>query len=390
LTSIAFTNIATLVTNTADGEGNLGLWKNATLVSENGIVTWVGPSAAAPSGTEVHVDCSGRTLLPGFVNSHNHLAFAGDRSQEFAARMSGEPYSAGGIHSTVSATREASDDELRRGLAIRANEMIRHGITTYETKSGYGLTQADEYRLLRLSSEMTPETTLLAHVVPTDIVADRYVSLFTEEIIDTCAEFARWIDVFCEEGAFTTEQAQHILTVGANRGLGLRAHVSQLAPSDAAAMAVQLGAASIDHCNHLTDADIDLVSDSDTVATLLPAADFSTRSKYAPARQLLDAGTTVALATNCNPGSSFTTSMAFCIAIAVRDMHMSVEEALLAATRGGALALRRSDVGHLGVGASADFILLETPSYLHLAYRPGMDLVDAVYQQGTLAYERSK
>jgi imidazolonepropionase len=378
------------VTNSAEGESDLGVLRDATLVIDEGVVTWVGPSVSAPMGVDSEVDCTGRTLLPGFVDSHSHLAFAGDRSAEFAARMSGEPYSAGGIHTTVNATRQASDAELRRALSSRVNELLRHGITTFETKSGYGLSEADEDRLVRLSREVTSETTLLAHVVPPDTTANEYVRLFADKIVANCANNARWIDVFCEEGAFTTEQARQILQSGADHGLGIRAHVAQLKASDAASMAIELGAASIDHCNYLTDADIDLVSSSPTVATLLPAADFSTRSVYAPARRLLEAGAKVALATNCNPGSSFTTSMAFCVAIAVRDMHMTVEEAIWSATRGGALSLRREDVGHLAIGTRGDVTLLETPSYLHLAYRPGMDLIDAVYQGGTLTYERSK
>lgn len=389
LSSIAFTDIATLVTNT-DGEGKLGVLRQATVIVEDGRIAWVGDRKSAPTGTQERVSCAERTVVPGFVDSHAHLAFVGDRSSEFAARMAGLPYGASGIQATVAATNAASAEELRAALTLRVHEMHSHGVTTFESKSGYSLTTEGEAKLLALTGEFTPETTFLgAHVVPKGMQQDSYVELVVGAMLDRCAPHARWIDVFCDQGAFTTDQARQILTAGMHKGLGGRLHAAQLASSDAVEMAVELGVASVDHCNYLTRADVAALASSDTVATLLPAADFSTRAPYAPARDLIDAGATIAIATNCNPGSSFTTSMAFCVAIAVRDMKLTVEEALWAATAGGARALRREELGHISVGAPANMVLLESPSYLHLAYRPGMNLIDAVYKDGALMYERS-
>lgn len=384
MSSLLFDKIAMLVTHHGPAQ------HDAALLVENGRVTWAGPAADAPSGVDERIDCAGKTVLPGFVDAHAHLAFAGDRAEEFAARMAGQAYAAGGIRTTVAATRAASDAQVRAGIARLVSELHRSGTTTFETKSGYGLDVEHEARLLRLSREFTDETTFLgAHVLPNDMDRAAYVELVTGPMLDACAPLARWIDVFCDEGAFTVEEAEQVLRSGMARGLGARMHAAQLGPSAAIALAVQLGAASVDHCNHLTDADIDALASSQTVATLLPGADFSTRSAYAPARRLIDAGATVALATNCNPGSSFTTSMPFCIAIAVREMGMSVDEAVWSATAGGAAALQRSDIGHLGVGARADITVLDAPSHIHLAYRPGVDLVHSVYSSGRRVHERS-
>jgi imidazolonepropionase len=314
--------------------------------------------------------------------------FAGDRSSEFAARMAGERYSGGGIRTTVGATRAASEDQLRANVSRLRREALRQGTTTMEIKSGYGLTVNDEARSLRIAREFTGETTFLgAHVVPGDYVdrPDDYVSLVCGPMLAAAtAAGAKWIDVFCERGAFDEDHSRAILTVGAAAGLGLRIHANQLANGPGVRLAVELGAASADHCTHLSNWDIDALADSDTVATLLPGAEFSTRSSYPPARALIDAGATVALATDCNPGSSFTTSMPFCIALAVREMELSPAEAVLAATRGGAAALRRPDIGHLTRGARGDLVVLDAPSYLHLAYRPGVPLVSSVVLNGEL------
>jgi imidazolonepropionase len=350
---------------------------DAAVVVEDGRIAWLGPAAHAPDADE-RIDAEGRCMIPGFVDSHTHLVFAGDRSAEFEARMAGRPYTAGGIRTTVAATRAGSDDALLARAAALVAEARRQGTTTIEIKSGYGLTVEDEARALRLASTLTPETTLLgAHVVPPEYAddPDGYVDLVTGPMLAACAPYARWIDVFCDQGAFTLEQAERILVAGRDAGLGLRLHAAQLGPSPAVRMGVALGAASVDHCTHLEPEDIDALSGSDTVATLLPGAEFSTRSPYPDARRLLDAGVTVALATDCNPGSSFTTSMPFCIALAVREMGMTPREALRAATAGGAAALRRDDVGVLRVGARADLALIDAPSYVHLAYRPGVPLV---------------
>ena len=357
------------------GEGPLGLVRDAALVIEDGLVASVEPAGAV--GDE-RLDAGGRCVIPGFVDSHTHLVFAGDRAEEFAARMAGRPYAASGIRVTTAATRAASEDELRALARARQAEALRAGITHLEIKSGYGLEPEAERRSCAVAAELTDDVTFLgAHAVPPeyDGRADEYVQLVCGEMLTACRPYARWIDVFCEEGAFDAEQSRAVLEAGRAAGLGLRVHGNQLGYGPGVRLAVELGAASVDHCTYLTDDDIEALSTSDTVATFLPATDFSTRQPYPDARRAIDAGMEVAIATNCNPGSSYTTSMSFCIALAVRDLRMTPEEALLAATRGGARALRREDVGRLAPGARADAAILDAPSYAHLVYRPGVPLV---------------
>ncbi|MEU0524303.1 imidazolonepropionase [Streptomyces niveus] len=382
----AITNIAALVTNDPSlGDGSpIGLIQDAAVVIGGDRVVWVGESSKAPA-TDNAVDAGGRAAVPGFVDSHSHLVFAGDRTQEFNARMSGRPYSAGGIRTTVAATRAATDDELSANVAKYLAEGLRQGTTTQETKSGYGLTVADEARALRVAARHTDEVTYLgAHIVAPELADDpaAYVALVTGDMLDACAPYARWVDVFCEKGAFDGDQARAILTAGTAKGLVPRVHANQLSYGPGVQLAVELDAASADHCTHLTDADVDALAHSRTVATLLPGAEFSTRARWPDARRLLDAGATVALSTDCNPGSSFTSSMAFCIALAVRDMGMTPDEAIWSATAGGAAALRRTDVGRLAPGARADLVLLDAPSHVHLAYRPGVPLTHAVWRAG--------
>ncbi|GAA3217602.1 imidazolonepropionase [Nonomuraea helvata] len=358
--------------------------EDAALVLDDDVVAWVGPSSQAPDADE-RVDVEGRAVIPGFVDSHAHLVFAGDRTAEFQARMSGEPYTGGGIRTTVAATRRAGDAELAARTLGLVNEMLAQGTTTVEIKSGYGLTVADERRSLRIAARLTDETTFLgAHVVPADMDADSYVRLVAGEMLEACAPYAKWVDVFCERGAFDGDQTREILGAGLKAGLGVRVHANQLGEGPGVRIACELGAASADHCTHLTPDDVDALASSDTVATLLPGAEFSTRSPYPDARRLIDAGATVALATDCNPGSSFTSSMAFCVALAVREMRMTPLEAVRAATYGGARALRRTDVGSLRPGARADVVVLDAPSYVHLAYRPGVPLVHQVFHDGLL------
>ena len=363
----------------------LGVRHDAALVVEDGRVAWVGDRAAAPAADR-HVDLGGRAVVPGFVDSHSHLVFAGDRSAEFSARMAGTPYDGGGIGVTVAATRSATDEDLRRLLAARVAEARALGTTTLEVKSGYGLTVDDEARALRIASEVTPETTFLgAHVVPPDARDDRaaYLDLVTGPMLAACAPHARWVDVFCEPNsphAFTEDEARRVLEAGRDAGLGLRVHGNQLGPGPGVRLAVELGAASVDHCTFLSDDDVAALAGAagTTVATLLPGVEFSTRSPYPDARRLLGAGVDLALASDCNPGTCFTSSMPLVVALAVREMRMTPAEALLAATVGGARALRRDDVGHLGVGARADLTVLEAPSHEHLAYRPGMPIARAL------------
>jgi imidazolonepropionase len=383
--SVLVEGIGLLVTNDpAAGPGVGGEVRGAAMVLEGSRVAWVGPAAGAPA-CDQRVSAGGAAVIPGFVDSHTHLVFAGDRAEEFEARMAGRPYAAGGIATTVAATRAAPDEALLANTARLSAEARAAGTTTLEIKSGYGLTVADEARSLAVARQFTPETTFLgAHVVPPEYAADPagYLDLVCGPMLAAAAPYARWVDVFCDRGAFGVDEARAVCLAGMAAGLTPRLHAAQLAPSGAVRLAVELGAASADHCTHLTDDDVAALAGSATVATLLPGAEFSTRSPYPDARRLLDAGVTVALATDCNPGSSYTTSMPLCLALAVRDMGMTPGEALWAATAGGARALRRDDIGVLRVGARADFAVLAAPSYVHLAYRPGVPLVAGVWKDG--------
>jgi imidazolonepropionase len=387
MTALVVDRIGLLVTNDpALGEGPLGVVRDAALVMEDGVVAAI--EAVGAVGDE-RLDAAGRCVIPGFVDSHTHLVFAGDRGDEFAARMAGAPYAAGGIRVTTEATRAATAEQLATLAAGRRREALRAGITHLEVKSGYGLEVEAEARSCEVAAGLTDDVTFLgAHVVPAeyDGRAEEYVELVCGEMLTACAPHARWIDVFCEEGAFDAEQSRAVLEAGRAAGLGLRVHGNQLGPGPGVRLAVELSAASVDHCTYLVDADVEALAGGDTVATFLPATDFSTRQPYPDARRLLDAGAAVAIATNCNPGSSYTTSMAFCLALAVRDMGMTIEEALAAATLGGARALRRDDVGRLTPGARADAVVLAAPAYSHLVYRPGVPLVAAIVLGGRVAW----
>jgi len=380
MTSMLFTGIGELVTNDPEqGDGSLlGIIRDGAFVIADGLIQWVGSSAQAPEADSRFV-VDRHSVLPGFVDSHSHLVFAGDRSAEFEARMSGIPYDGGGIATTVAATRAASDSELRALVARRVREMNDEGTTTIEIKGGYGLTTVDEARLLRIAGEFTTETTYLGgHVVPSGVDRDEYVRLVSGEMLAACAPYARWIDVFCEPAsahAFDGDESRHILEAGQAAGLAVRVHGNQLSAGPGVQLAVELGAASVDHCTHLTHSDVDALASADTVATLLPGVEFSTRSPYPDARKLIDAGVTVALATDCNPGSCFTSSMPFVIALAVREMAMTPTEALWAATAGSAKSLRRDDIGVVKPGNRADLIVIDAPSHVYLSYRPGVPQV---------------
>lgn len=384
--STLYTGIAELVTNDpAHGDGGaLGIVEDGAVLVDGDTIAWVGPRRDAPAA-DAGVDFGGASVIPGFVDSHAHLVFAGERSAEFAARMSGQPYAAGGIVTTVAATRAANDATLSKGVKRLADELLRAGVTTFETKSGYGLSVEDETRSLVVAREFTNETTFLgAHVVPPEFRDNRedYIEMVTGPMLAACVPYARWIDVFCDRGAFDVDETRVILNAGIAAGLQPRVHAGQLGPGDGIQLAVELEAASVDHCTYASDDDIDALAGGTTVATLLPGAEFSTRAQWPDARRMIDAGVTVALATDCNPGSSFTTSMPFCIAVAVRDMKFTPAEALWSATAGGAAALRRDDVGVLTPGKRADFVCLDAPSYVHLAYRPGVPLVRDVVVGG--------
>jgi imidazolonepropionase len=400
MSTVIVTGIGELVTNDPTvGDGSpLGLITDAAVVVEGNRIVWVGAEADAPAADR-RTELGGLSVVPGFVDSHAHLVFAGDRSAEFAARMSGTPYTGGGIATSVKATRAASDQELLEHLQGLVAEMRAQGTTTVEVKSGYGLNVEHEARCVRIAAEVVEDVTWLgAHVVPVEYSRrrDDYLRLVTGPMLAACAPYARWADVFCEPAsryAFDGDEARAVLTAAAAAGLSLRVHGNQLSAGPGVQLAVELGAASVDHCTYLSGADIDALvaggksllldgagipAGQGTVATLLPGVEFSTRSPYPNARRLLAAGVVIALATDCNPGSCFTSSMPLMIALAVREMRMTPAEALWAATAGGALALRRTDVGRIMVGARADLTVIDAPTYLHLAYRPGVPLAYAL------------
>jgi imidazolonepropionase len=389
MSSTLVTGIGELATSDGTGDDGLGLRTDAALVVEDGAIAWVGDAAAATGDvatTDHRIDLHGRAVVPGFVDSHAHLVFAGDRGAEFAARMAGTPYDGGGIGVSVAATRAATDDELRALVAARVAEMRAQGTTTVEVKSGYGLTVDDEARALRIAREVTPETTFLgAHVVPAEYAADRaaYLSLVTGPMLEAAAPHARWVDVFCEPNsahAFTGDEAREVLVAGRDAGLGLRVHGNQLGHGPGVQLAVELGAASVDHCTYLSDADVTALADAadTTVATLLPGVEFSTRSPYPDAAGLLAAGVSVALATDCNPGTCYSSSMPFVIALAVREMGLTPGQAVYAATASAAKSLRRNDIGQIVVGARADLTVLDAPSHVHLSYRAGVPIARAL------------
>jgi imidazolonepropionase len=384
MTTRVFTNIGELTTNdpSLGDESDLGRLYDAAMVVNESHVLWIGQNEDAPAADE-RFDVEGAAVVPGFVDSHTHLVFGGERSLEFEARMAGTRYDGGGIRDTVAATRQSSREQLVDATAARARALQTSGVTTMEIKSGYELTTDGEVRLLEIASQFSDEVTFLgAHVVPDEYRNDRdgYVDLLVGEMLAACAPHAGWIDVFCDTGAFSVDEARAILLAGSDAGLEMRLHANQLGESGGVQLGVALGVASVDHCTHVSDEDVEALASSSTVVTLLPGAEFSTRSAYPSARRFLDADVTVALATDCNPGTSYVTSMPFIIALAVREMGLSVDEALLAATRGGAEALRRDDVGHLGVGARADLVLIDGPRAAHLAYRAGSVVVSRVFR----------
>jgi imidazolonepropionase len=385
MTSTLITNIGELVTNDPGRQSPddlLGIVRQAAVVLDGARVAWTGPAAEAPDA-DLHVDAGGRAVIPGFVDSHSHLVFAGDRAQEFAARMAGTPYAAGGIRTTVAATRATTEEELTARVAALVHEMRRQGTTTVEIKSGYGLTVRDEARSLAIARQFTDETTYLgAHVVPEGSDPAEYVALVTGAMLEAAAPHARWVDAFCERGAFDEDQARTVLRAGEGKGLRGRLHANQLGPGPGVRLAAELGLVAVDHCTYLDDEDVHALRDSGTIATLLPGVEFSTRQPYPDARRLLDAGVRVALASDCNPGSCFTSSIPLCIALAVREMGMTPAEAVHAVTQRGADALGRDDVGALVPGRRADLVLLDAPTHVHLAYRPGVPLVAGVWQAG--------
>ena len=388
--STLFTGISELRT-----VAEAGTLADASLIaSEDGTIAWIGPAADAPAADK-KIDLGGRAVLPGWVDSHTHMIFDGDRSAEFEARMAGESYQAGGIAVTMDATRSAGEERLEKLLVERIAAAHRGGTTTLETKTGYGLNTESEAEAARVAARHVDDVTFLgAHLVPPGAEAESYLDEVVGSMLDGVAEHVQWIDVFCERGAFDEEQSRRVLEAGKARGLGVRVHGNQLGEGPGVALAVEMGAASVDHVNYLSDSDVEALAASDTVATLLPACDLSTREPLAPGRTLLDAGATVAIASNLNPGTSYTSSMNFCVTTAVLQQHLTLDEAIAAGTLGGATALRRQDVGDgkdaqgrpakgtLVVGAAADLHVLDAPSAIHLAYRPGMPMTWKTFVAG--------
>jgi imidazolonepropionase len=392
------TNIAQLDTKDPGPPGLLGLVDNAAVVIEDGAITWVG------AGTELDpelpamevLDCAGAAVVPGFVDSHTHLVFAGDRAAEFGRRLRGESYeqimaSGGGIRATVAATREASRTDLAAGAAARLGRMLASGTTTVEIKSGYGLDTDVEVRILDVAASLGDQlpvdvvpTFLGAHGVAPEFAgdADGYLDYVIGEMLPACAPRARFCDVFCDSGAFSVDQARRMLVAGREAGLGIRIHANQLAHSGGAALAAELGATSADHLDHLREADVAALRRAGTVAVLLPGVGLSLRTPQADARSLWDAGVPVALATDCNPGTSYVETMPFVVALGCLTMGLTAEEAVWAATRGGARALQLDDRGIVAPGAVGDLVVLEHPSYIHLAYRPDAPAVRVVVKRG--------
>jgi imidazolonepropionase len=370
MSATLISNIGQLITNS---DFALGIINNAAIVIENGKVLWVGPNSSAPA-SDLNIDAENSVVTPGFVDSHTHAVFSGDRHKDYVARMAGSKYASGGIKTTVAATRAASVDELRNTTKKLINRAKSTGTTTIEIKSGYGLDVETESRILRVAQEFTKETTFLgAHVIPQEFSSNRsdYIDLVKNEMLEACAPYAKWIDVFCDESAFTVDEAREIITSGLNKGLKGRIHGNQIADSGGADLAAELKLASVDHCTHVSDKSIENLAAAKVVATLLPGAEFFTKSKYPDAKRYLDAGVTVALATDCNPGSSFITSMPVVMSFAIREMNLTPEQAFYAATKGGAMALQRDDIGHLEVGATADLVIWNAPSFEHIPYRMG-------------------
>lgn len=384
MTDLLLTGIGLLTTNDGDPI------RDAVVAAAAGRITYVGDSANAPDqGSASRVDCGGRAVLPGFVDAHTHLVFAGDRSNEFALKMSGADYrqiaaSGGGILSTVEATRAASHESLFAEAAERVQRMVQSGTTTIEIKSGYGLDLETEIRLLEVMGRIAGElpvtirsTFLGAHSIPAEFRhdRDRYIEILIDEMIPRVAPLATYCDAFVEEGAFSVDEARAILSAAAGHGMKARVHAEQLTHSGGAALAAELGAVSADHLDHATSEDAAVLAEAGVAAVLVPGASYMMRSAQAPGPMLWEAGCKVALATDCNPGTSFFEGMGPIISLAVVEMGLTTEQAIWAATRGGALALEMDDRGMVAPGAVADLVILDAPSPTHIPYRPATNLV---------------
>lgn len=390
MNDLFLTGIGQLSTNTGDPVAD------AVVAVESGVITYAGPAGDAPDQSGERYDCEGGAVIPGFVDAHTHLVFAGDRSDEFARRLAGESYAAiaaagGGILATVASTRSASSEELFALAADRVWRMIRSGTTTVEIKSGYGLDLESELRLLsvarRIGTELpvSVKTTFLgAHSIPPEFAPDRdgYVDLLVEEMLPAAAPLADYCDVFVEEGVFSVEEARRVFTRGSELGLGARVHAEQLTRSGGARLAAEVGAVSADHLDHVSGDDAAVLASAGVTAVLVPGASYTLRSPQAPGPMLADSGCTLAIATDCNPGTSYFESMAPVLSLAVVQMGLTVEQAITAATLGGARSLGYDDRGFVAPGAVADLIVLDAPTAAHLVYRPGADLVRQTFKSG--------
>jgi imidazolonepropionase len=393
MSGLFITGIGHLTTNNGDPI------LDAVVAIDNGTVTYAGETSDAPDqGERERIDVSGNALLPGFVDAHTHLVFAGDRSDEFARRLTGESYrdiaaAGGGILSTVEATRAASEEALLEMAAKRVWTMIRGGTTTIEIKSGYGLDLETELRLLRVARRIgeelpvTVRTTFLgAHSVPPEYKSDRdgYVELVIKEMLPAVVGLADFCDVFVEDGVFSVDEARTIFEAGKALGLPARVHAEQLSHLGGVALAADLGAASADHLDHVTPDDASALAEAGVTSVLVPGAAYTLGTPQPSGRMLWDAGCTVALATDCNLGTSYFETMGLVISLGVTQMGLTVDEAIWAATRGGALSLGLEGHGLVKEGSPADLVILDAPSPAHIPYRPASNLVQTVIKDGSV------
>lgn len=399
MSDLLLTGIGRLTTNTGEPISD------AVVKIESGSVVFAGPTSDAPDqGAASRVECEGRAVIPGFVDSHTHIVFAGDRAGEFALKMQGATYKdlagrGGGIVSTVTATRAAGEKSLFEQAATRVWRMIEGGTTTLEVKSGYGLDLDTELALLRVARRLgddlpvTVKTTFLgAHAVPPEYRDDRagYLDLIVDHMLPAAAPLADYCDVFVEEGAFDIDEARRIFRAAAELGMRARVHAEQLTHSGGAALAAELGAVSADHLDHVTEDDARSLAGEGVVAVLVPGASYTLRAPQAPGPMLLEHGVKVALATDCNPGTSYLESMGLVISLAVVQMGLTSEQAVHAATRGGAMSLELPDHGLITPGSAGDLVVLDAPSPNHLAYRPATNLAWKTIKSGRVVAGASR